>query len=59
MKRKAIFIPNNKIIDSLDIEQTEQVLIDSGIDPDNATTVLQTIGYSLLDIELYPKESEV
>ena len=30
------------------------VLIDNGIDPDEAETVLQAIGYTLLDMELFP-----
>jgi len=38
-----------------DIIRTEQVLIDNGIDPDEADTVLQAIGYVLLDTELYPE----
>lgn len=32
----------------------EKILIDNGIDDDEASTVLQAIGYALLDIELYP-----
>ena len=35
---------------------TEQVLIDNGIEEDEASTVLQAIGYSLLNTELYPEE---
>ena len=35
---------------------TEQVLIDNGIEEDEASTVLQAIGYSLLATELYPEE---
>lgn len=43
------------------IEMAEQVLIDNGIEKDEASTVLQAIGYVLMDIELYedngdPKE---
>lgn len=37
-----------------DIEKTERVLVDNGIDPDEAQIVLQAIGYTLLDKELYP-----
>ena len=33
----------------------EQVLIDNGVDNDEASVVLQAIGYVLLDIELYPE----
>lgn len=37
------------------IEKAEQVLIDNGIDPDEAQTILQALGYVLLDEELYPE----
>lgn len=37
------------------IRATEAVLIDNGIEPDEADTVLQAIGYVLLDEELYPE----
>lgn len=43
----------NKVIDHLDIYNAEQVLIDNGIDPEEARTVLQAIGYALLNEELY------
>jgi len=33
--------------------RAEQVLIDNGIDKDEAECVLQAIGYTLLDTELY------
>lgn len=36
-----------------DIKRAEQVLIDNGIDADEADIVLQAIGYTLLDVELY------
>lgn len=36
------------------IIKAEQVLIDNGIDPEEAPTVLQAIGYVLLDAEFYP-----
>lgn len=36
------------------IRKAEQILIDNGIDPEEAETVLQAIGYALLDTELYP-----
>jgi hypothetical protein len=54
-------------IEELDIEPynykknitaTEQVLIDNGIEEDEASTVLQAIGYSLLNTELYPEDDE-
>lgn len=38
------------------IKSAEQVLIDNGIDKDEADTVLQAIGYVLLDTELYGDE---
>lgn len=37
------------------IKKAEQVLIDNGIEPDEAATVLQAIGYTLLEEELYPE----
>lgn len=37
------------------IKKAEQVLIDNGIDADDAALVLQAIGYGLLDVELYPE----
>ena len=40
------------------IKKAEQCLIDNGIDVDEASTVLQALGYILLDTELYPKLSE-
>lgn len=44
---------NGKLIDRQDIANAEQVLIDNGIDPDEASTVLEAIGYVLLNIDLY------
>lgn len=38
------------------IKKAEQVLIDNGIEEDEADIVLQAIGYVLLDAELYPEE---
>lgn len=38
------------------IKNAEQVLIDNGIDKDEADAVLQAIGYTLLDTELYGNE---
>lgn len=37
--------------------RAEQCLIDNGIDPDDASVVLQALGYILLDEELYPEEN--
>lgn len=36
------------------IQKAEQCLVDNGIDPDEAQTVLQALGYILNDEELYP-----
>ena len=41
------------------IKSAEQVLIDNGIEPDEAQTVLQAIGYVLLDTELYGNEKSI
>lgn len=38
------------------IAKTERVLADNGIDPDETQTVLQALGYILLDEELYPDD---
>ena len=40
------------------IRAAEKCLIDNGIEPDEASTVLQAIGYILLDTELYPDTLE-
>lgn len=37
------------------IKKAEQILVDNGIEQDEAATVLQALGYALLDKELYPK----
>ena len=36
------------------IAAAEQILIDNGIDADEAKTVLQAIGFALLETDLYP-----
>ena len=36
------------------IKSAEKYLIDNGIEPDEAGTILQALGYILLDSELYP-----
>ena len=36
------------------IKKAEQILVDNGIEQDEAATVLQALGYALLDKELYP-----
>lgn len=37
-------------------KRAEQVLIDNGIEPDEAPVVLQALGYVLMNEELYPEE---
>ncbi len=39
-----------------DVAKAQQVLIDNGIDEDEADCVLQALGYALLGVELYPNE---
>lgn len=36
-------------------DAAEKVLIDNGIDPDEACVVLQALGFVLLDEDLYPE----
>ena len=36
------------------LKRAEQILIDNGIESDEASTVLQAIGFALLDEDLYP-----
>lgn len=40
------------------IKKAEQVLVDNGIEEDEADTVLQAVGYTLLDVELYPDNED-
>lgn len=40
------------------LRAAEQCLIDNGIDSEEAEIVLQALGYILLDIELYPENTE-
>lgn len=47
-----------KIVDEEDISRAEKVLLDNGIDPDEVDTVLQAVGYALLDTELYPENED-
>ena len=44
----------NTVITETMKNAAEKVLIDNGIDEDEAQIVLQAIGYTLLDEELYP-----
>lgn len=45
----------NKFINQENIDRSIQVLVDNGIDRDEAAIVLQAIGYTLLDTELFPQ----
>lgn len=45
---------HNTTIDKSKIESAINILIDNGIDEDDAVTVLQALGYVLLDTELEP-----
>lgn len=47
---KTAGIPNESI------KNAEQILVDNGIAKDEASTVLQALGYALLDKELYPEQ---
>ena len=38
------------------VQAAELVLVDNGLDDDDAAEVLRAIGYVLLDCELYPAE---
>lgn len=42
-------------ITKADIDNALKVLCDNGIDEDEAATVLQAIGYTLIDTELFPE----
>ena len=50
---KMITIDRSKVITDDNITKSLQVLIDNGIDEDEAETVLQAIGYTLIDTELF------
>lgn len=54
MKGKKKIYVIERWLDNEDIRRSEQVLIDNGIEPDEADTVLQAIGYTLINTELYP-----
>ena len=41
------------VITKEQIKAAEKCLVDNGVDEDEADTVLQAIGYILLDMELY------
>ena len=48
-----ITIDKSKVITDDNITKSLQVLIDNGIDEDEAEVVLQAIGYTLIDTELF------
>ena len=48
-----ITIDRSKVITDDNITKSLQVLIDNGIDEDEAEVVLQAIGYTLIDTELF------
>lgn len=39
------------------IKDAERVLVDNGVEEDEAQIVLQALGYVLLDQELFPEET--
>lgn len=46
----------NREINEEQINNAMQCLVDNGIETDEACTVLQALGYILLDVELFPEE---
>lgn len=42
-------------IDSTDVKNAKKILVDNGVAEDEAETVLQAVGYALLDEELFPE----
>ena len=55
---EKIHITSKCITSEEEIKKSEQVLIDNGIEKDEAKVVLQALGYTLLGIELYPEEKK-
>lgn len=55
---EKIHITSKCITSKEEIKKSEQVLIDNGIEKDEAQVVLQALGYTLLGVELYPEEKE-
>lgn len=51
-------IKTNTIINNESIKRTLQVLIDNGVEEDEAEIVLQAIGYTLLNTELFPEDNK-
>lgn len=58
LKRREKTIDFHSNISKEDIINAEQCLIDNGIEEDEAQIVLQAIGYTLLDLELYDEEND-
>lgn len=57
-KVRAIYAQGNELFIQIQTDKrtrAEQCLINNGIHPDDAPIVLQTLGYILLDKELYPE----
>ncbi len=48
-----------KVVNAEDIKRAEQVLVDNGIEEDEADIVLQAIGYVLLNKELYDEGGDL
>jgi len=49
----------NTTVTADNIKAAFKVLTDNGIEPDEASTVLQALGYALIDTELEPVIEEV
>lgn len=58
MKNNEFITPNKLFIDRTDVKAARKVLIDNGIPMDEADTVLQAIGYTLLGEELFPEKTD-
>lgn len=52
-------ITKSVTINDESIRRTKGVLIDNGIDPDEAEDVVQAIGYTLIDTELFPNKIDL
>lgn len=46
----------NHKISKRSINAAEEILVDNGVEADEAEVVLQAIGFALLDVDLYPEE---
>lgn len=52
-------IDTNKTVSAKSIKEAEKFLMKYDFDEDDAYTVLQAIGYTLLDWELYPEDEDI